>query len=76
MSEENFYLKNYFIKDENGRTKEEAKRHKEILEELFVDRPEFISDGCDGSDNYLDFIFWACLILLIALLIWGRFFYR
>lgn len=55
----------------------------ENLEKLPVDRPERISDGFDGDYDYLDFdgdydyldfIFWAGLILSIAILIWDGFY--
>jgi hypothetical protein len=47
----------------------------ENFEELPVDRPPRVSDGFNSDFDYFDFIFWAGLIFLIALLIWGRFCY-
>jgi len=44
MSKKNFYLKNYFIRDENGLTKEQAKQRKEQLECLLENPPPYEQD--------------------------------
>ena len=79
MSEENFYLKNYFIKDENGRTKEEAKRHKESLEsltrarELEEIKEKEMKDFVNRDPGVIILkIFLVFVILVFALLIWGK----